>query len=55
MSEGVSKSKESSHTYVEGHVLGESKYGFTVSTDCNALAAASVFRDVSPDKMASNT
>lgn len=31
--EGVSKSKEASHSYVEVHVVGETKYGFTVSTD----------------------
>lgn len=38
VSEGVSKSKESVHTYVEGPVVGESKYGLTVSTEDGTLA-----------------
>ncbi len=52
--EGVSKSKETLHTYVEGHLVVETKYGLTVSTDDESLLATTVFYDLSHDKAASN-
>lgn len=42
VSEGVPKPKETLHTYVEGHLVVETKYGLTVSTDVETLAAATV-------------
>lgn len=53
--EGVSKSKEASHSYVEVHVVGETKYGFTVSTDLGPFATVAVIKSVIHDKIALNS
>lgn len=55
MTEGVSKSKETSHTYVEVHFVGESKYGLSVSADCETLATVAVLNDCSSEKSKLNS
>lgn len=55
VSEGVPKPKETLHTYVEGHFVVETKYGFTVPADVETLAAATVIWNGSHEKASSNT
>lgn len=42
LSEGLPKSKETLHTYLEVHVVGESKYGITLSTEEGIFAPVAV-------------